>query len=284
MKDYRNISYSHSRQPRKEQTPRNRIKPEKRPRKPLNLRHWGRRAGKLTAWMLVPLSVAGLCYGCYLFMSQLVIFPLERIEVSGRYKQLTREEILAISGARIGESVLSLKLKRMGELLAKNPWVDQVRVRRYFPGSLTIDVQEREPVAIINMGYLYYLSRKGEIFKPLNQGEPMDFPVVTGFSEEEMLKDQLVSREALQTALGLIDLLRKGAVIRLDDVSEIHYDKGNGFTLFAVNGGVPIKLGHGDFSAKITRLDRIYKELQAQQPTPLSIDLDYPDRIVVRRT
>lgn len=278
MRDYSKTTYHRA------TVSRNRPKKEKKPRKPLNIKLWLKRTGLVVAGVAITGSVIAAGYALYGFVGRMVFFRLERIEVAGKLKHLSREEVLALSGARQGDSILGIRLNRVGEVLAKNPWVDQVKVRRYFPDTLTIEIVERQPVAILNMGYLYYLSTRGEIFKPLTAGDRLDFPVVTGLSEEEMAKDPAIAREALQGVLGLIALLGKGSVIGLDDVSEIHYDRGNGFTLFALNGGVPVKLGHGDFAAKLARLGRIYPELQAQQPMPQFIDLDYADRIVIKRT
>jgi cell division protein FtsQ len=278
MRDYSKATYHRA------TVNRNRPKKEKKPRRPLNVKLWLQRIGKGAAGLLVVAGIVAGTYGLYGMVSRMVLFRLERIEIVGTLKHLSRDEVIAMAGARTGDSILGIKLKRMGEILAKNPWVEQVKVRRYFPHTLTIAIVEREPVAILNMGYLYYLSNRGEIFKPLTAGDKLDYPVVTGLSEEEIARDPAASREALQEVLGLVSLLRKGTVIGLDDVSEIHYDRGNGFTLFALSGGVPVKLGHADFAAKLARLGRIYPELQAQQPALQLIDLDYADRIVIKRT
>lgn len=278
MRDYSKSTYHRS------TVSRNKPKKESKPRKPLNVKLWLRRIGLLAAGVLVTGSVTATGYALYGFVSRMVFFRLERIEVAGKLRHLTRDEVVALAGARTGDSILGIRLQRVGEILGKNPWVDQVKVHRYFPNTLAIEIVEREPVAILNMGYLYYLSNRGEVFKPLTSGDKLDYPVVTGLSEEEMAKDPALAREALQGVLGLVAQLKSGTVIRLDDVSEIHYDRGNGFTLFALNGGVPVKLGHGDFAAKLARLGRIYQELQAQQPAPQFIDLDYADRIVIKRT
>ena len=278
MRDYSKVTYHRA------TVPRNRPKKEPKPRKPLNIKLWLKRGGYCLAVMLVTGAVIASGYALYSVVGRTVFFRLEKVEVAGNLRHLKREEVIALAGARPGDSILAIRLKRVGEILAKNPWVDQVKVHRYFPHTLAIEIVEREPVAILNMGYLYYLSNRGEVFKPLTAGDKLDFPVVTGLTEEEMAKDPALAREALQGVLGLIGQLKKGAVIGLDDVSEIHYDKGNGFTLFALNGGVPVKLGHGDFAAKLARLGRIYQELQAQQPVPQLIDLDYADRIVIKRT
>ncbi len=67
------------------------------------------------------------------------------------------------------------------------------------------------------------------------------------------------------------------------DISEIHYDKGYGFTLFTVSDALTVKVGSGDFAAKVERLSRIYQTLMAQRPAIQYIDLDYSDRLLLKR-
>lgn len=92
------------------------------------------------------------------------------------------------------------------------------------------------------------------------------------------------TREALINTCELLKILREKGAFILADVSEIHYDKGYGFTLFTTSGSLPVKIGSGDFDAKVVRFARIYRELMAQQPTLRYIDLDYNDKIVIKKS
>lgn len=260
---------------------RNRFKKERRK---VDLRGFLKRAVRLTA-SLVVLSMAVLVvYELYGFLGKTTFLRLDRIEVSGQ-KRLKQEEILAAASVKVGDDLLSLRLTRIGEQLVKNPWIESVRVRRSFPHSLSISVVEREPVGIVSMGYLYYLDGKGEIFKPLQEGDRLDYPVITGLSEEDVQRDPAGSKETLKVMLGLLDQLRGNRTgITLADISELHYDKGFGYTLFTVNRGLPIRLGMSAFNEKLVRLSRIYGELQPQITGLEYIDLDYNDRIVVKKT
>jgi cell division septal protein FtsQ len=134
------------------------------------------------------------------------------------------------------------------------------------------------------MGFIYYLDKKGTIFKVLNHGDRLDYPVITGFSEEELSTNPVGTREALATSCELLKILREKGAFILADVSEIHYDKGYGFTLFTASGALPVKVGSGNFSAKIERFARIYQELMAQRPSLQYIDLDYIDKIIVKKS
>jgi cell division septal protein FtsQ len=159
-----------------------------------------------------------------------------------------------------------------------------VRINRYFPDGVSIAITEREPIAIVNMGFIYYLDKKGNVFKVLNQGDKLDFPVVTGFSEDELGSDPKGTREALEATCDLLKILREKGAFILADVSEIHYDKGYGFTLFTASGALPVKVGSDDFSAKVERFARIYRDLMVQMPSIHYIDLDFTDKIIVKKS
>jgi len=264
---------------RKASPAKNRMKKQ---RKPINYRGFFKKAIRLAGGVLVVVLAGLTLYEAYGMLCRTTFLRLERIEV-GSLKRLTREEVIGLAGVREGDDMFGLKLKRAGEHLAKNPWVEKVRIRRYFPHTLAIELMEREPAAVVNMGYLYYLDKNGEVFKPLTEGDRLDYPVLTGMTEEDMGKDPAGSREVLKKVLKLIALIDRGGMFRLEDLSEIHYDKGFGFTLFTAQGGVPVKLGNNDFEQKLARLTKIYRDLQAQMPNLVYIDLDYQDRIIVKR-
>ena len=258
----------------------NRVKVQ---RKPLDLKKYLRPLGRI-AFGIAAVATVGVCiFGICKLIGSTTFFSLKTIEVSST-KRVTREEVLAISGAAPGRDLARLDLKRMGEQLTLNPWIETVRIRRYFPDGLSIDITEREPLAVVNMGFIYYLDKSGKVFKVLNQGDRLDYPVITGFNEEDLIKDPAGTGEALKATCELLQILREKGALILADVSEIHYDRGYGFTMFTASGGLPVKIGSGDFIAKVQRFNRIYQELMAQRPSLHYIDLDYSDKIIVKKS
>lgn len=274
MRDFANSSYQ-----RRKIAP-NKVKIQ---RTPLDLKKLLRPLKIIVTGLAVVSFAGGIVYGCHLALTKVTLFSLKSIEVSSA-KHLTRDDILGLAGAEPGKDLLRMDLKLMGEHILQNPWVETVRINRYFPDSVSIAITEREPVAIVNMGFIYYLDKKGNVFKVLNQGDRLDFPVVTGFSEEEMGVDPKGTKEALEATCLLLRILREKGAFILADVSEIHYDKGYGFTLFTASGALPVKVGSGDFSAKVERFARIYRDLMVQLPSIHYIDLDYNDKIIVKKS
>jgi len=270
-------------QPKKQrQISHNRVKKAPKKRKPINWR-------PILTWLSRGIGATAVCaalgagsWQLYRVVSRATLFKLETIEVSP-LKKLSRGEVVAMAGVKPGDSLLGLKLKGVVEQLSKNPWVEQVQVKRYFPHTLSISLSERTPLAVANVGCLYYLDAKGQLFKALADGDRLDYPLITGVAEDDLVKDPAGSKDAFKSALTLIDTLRAGKVFGLEDVSEIHYDKGFGFTLFTMQGGVPVRVGNGGFSEKIARLSNIYQDLKPQMQALDYIDLDYSDKIIVKK-
>lgn len=274
MRDFSNSTYQ-----RRKVAP-NKVKIQ---RKPIDLKKYLRPVAKITVGLFGFILLGFISFGVYRALGSVTFFSLENIEVSSA-KHLTRDEILGLTGITPGKDLLRMNLKRMGEQLLQNPWVETVRINRYLPNGISIVITEREPLAIVNMGFIYYLDNKGTIFKALNQGDKLDYPVITGFSEEEIGSDPKGTKAALLETCDLLKILKEKGSFILADVSEIHYDKGYGFTMFTSSGALPVKIGAGDFSAKIERFARIYRDLTAQGTALQYIDLDYNDKIIVKKS
>ena len=264
------------------QIPQNRVKKAPKQRKPINWRPMLALGSKLTAGAALCAGITGGGYALYRVVSATTFLPLETIEVSP-LTRLSKSDLIALAGVQTGESMLSLRLKDIAEQVSKNPWIKEVHIRRLFPSTLSISVAERQPRAVVNIGCLYYLDNQGKLFKALSEGDRLDFPLVTGVSEQDLTQDPDGSQQAFLGALKLIDELKAGAVFNLADVSEIHYDKGYGYTLFTMQGGVPVKIGNGEFGEKLARLSRIYPDLKRQMLGLDYVDLDYSDKIIVKK-
>ena len=274
MRDYSNSTY---------QRKKVAVNKTKVQRKPRDLKKYLRPLGRIAGAAAGAALAGALVYGACRAVDAVTFFRLKTINVvSGTH--LSRDEIIGIAGAETGRDLLRINVRRMGEQVSRNPWVERVYVRRILPDTLSISVVEREPLAVVSMGYLYYLDSKGTVFKLLSQGDRLDYPVITGFSEEELNSDPAGTREALKNTCQLIEILREKGAFILADVSEIHYDKGYGFTMFTASGALPVKVGSGNFTAKIERLARIYRDLAAQRTNIQYIDLDYNDKIVIKKS
>ncbi len=157
----------------------NRLKREKQPRDWRKLLHRLLGISLLFGKLVLALLLVGgaLLAGRTVFHSG--YFAIDKVQVENLHR-LQEDEVVGLSDIRIGGNIFDLDLEAIGRKIAENPWVAEAEVQRVFPREVVITVREREPKAIINLGYLYYVDGEGEIFKVLNGDDRLDYPVLTG--------------------------------------------------------------------------------------------------------
>ena len=208
-------------------------------------------------------------------------FGVERVRIMN-LKRLSSEEIVADSDIRGGANIFKLDLEMIGKKIEENPWVARAEIERIFPREVVIRVTEREERAIINLNYLYYVDKDGEIFKPLSAEDRLDYPVITGLDRDYFLKYPDKAEALMNKALNLLNLLAENTIFTVDDISEIHIDLKEGFVLTTERTGVPVKLGHKHFKQKLARLEKIYHDIQPNLTSLKGIDLNVADRVIVK--
>jgi cell division protein FtsQ len=208
-------------------------------------------------------------------------FRIDSIRVENQ-SRVSESEVLALSDIHPGMNIFDLDLDMIGKKIEENPWIATARVERVFPREIVIRVSERVPRAIVNLGYLYYVDASGEIFKLLDPGDSLDFPAITGIDRASLLENPEEGRRLLRVAMGLLGEIEQRKVFRLKDISELNIDPTGEITLFTCSGGIPVRLGYGDFEEKLNRLERIYPELESRLSVLKYIDLNVMDRVIVK--
>lgn len=209
------------------------------------------------------------------------LFKIDQISVQGN-SRLDPDSIVALSDIQEGVNTFSLDLGLIGRKIEENPWIEKARVERIFPRQVTIEVLERKPVAIVNLGYLYYLDEQGEVFKVLDASDRLDFPMITGFDYDKAREHNEVYVQKFKQIVALLADLKKRSRFNLDQVSEIHQNSDGSLALFTLKGSVEIKLGNGNFESKLNRLERIYVQLQPKLNILDYIDLNVYEKVIVR--
>lgn len=204
-------------------------------------------------------------------------FNLKEIVVTGE-KRVKREEIINLSGARIGANILAMDLKRLAERVESQPWIEMANVRRVLPRGLSIEVKEREPFAILKTDTLFYMDRGGKPFKELDNDDVAGYPLITGLSKIEIERDEL-ARDAVMKTFEFIET-EAGGWPRDLAISEIVVSRSQGITVLSDN--VAVKIGFGEYKVKIERLKRVLADLTAKGKTVEYVDLTYTGQVVVR--
>ncbi len=242
------------------------------------------------AWFFGLVTLAGLCLGLLVLYHQLLtcnmfcIKDINNIEIDGA-RRLSRSLLLQQSKLTPGVSLLAVRPGQVERALMTHPWIAKAEVSRKWPNGLRLTVQERDPVALVQIGEeLLYMDRQGIIFKPLSPGDPHNFPVITGLTPAQFKHPAGQLPEVVAQAFQLMDVLKTTAPpLNLGNISEIHVDLERGFTLYANNMGVALDIGLKNYSEKLQKFVQLWPALVQRGLVARvgRINLTYPRRVLV---
>ncbi len=204
-------------------------------------------------------------------------FSVSEIQVRGGEK-VGGAEVMAMAGLKRGMSIWKIDAANIERKVRRIPWVREVHVRREFPRRVVIEVAERVPKAILAMGKLYYVDSEGIVFKEVEAGEEVRFPLFTGLRREELTRQDPALRLALQEAVRLSELLHRNSL----PLSEIRFQSRNRVLLYPLNHSVALSMGWGDWETKIERLERVLAMWKGKEDRLAALDLSFRDQVVAK--
>lgn len=202
-------------------------------------------------------------------------FEVRRVEVLG-IELLEPKEVLCASGIRAGQSVWE-DPARWEAALERHAVIEEASVARRLPGTLRVEIEEKEPVAYVPDGILAPVTASGERL-PLDPSRaPADLPIARGIEDGEVPPALLAEIERLS---------------RIDpglfaEVSEIRARDPEGSILLLRHREADIVIPAGAQADRLVELRAVLADLEDRIGTEDSIegvrvDLRFADQIVVR--
>jgi cell division protein FtsQ len=244
----------------------------------------GRDLARLAEVLFLCLTVAALSFLFVRGYQVLISSPLlsvTRIQVNG-CKHLQPETVIRQAGIHPGDNILSLDLTEISRRVTAHPWVASAVIAREIPDSIRIDIEERQPFALVRGREFYLVDPQGRAFVQAFPGEYPDLPIISGMDPASVGPGRDLPQEAVVLLSALYLESRDYLPWRL--ISEIQWTPTGGLKLYTLRDGIAINLGAGDYSARMARLGRVlrYLEERGLQHQLQSIDLAYHDRVFVR--
>jgi cell division protein FtsQ len=225
------------------------------------------------------LAVIGLVFP-YLY-DYLVSSPylrLETVTMEGADAKL-QDELTQLSGIRKGASILALRLNEIKKNMETDPWVRSVKIERRFPDQLWIRVEKQEPVAMVLSNGLHYFNRWGEVFKPVQDRDSLDYPIVTGLEV-----DEAATPSCLKRAVAVIDALKaESGDWAIRNLSEINLEDEGGVSLYFKTLKAEVRLTESDAPSEMDEFKKIVEHLKSigRLEEATIIDLNYEEGAVV---
>ena len=211
-------------------------------------------------------------------------FATSSIELEGHVR-ISREEVLDIAGLAIGKNVFAVAPEDAERSLSAHPWIAEAHVRRRLPGSYEVEVRERRAVALLVLDEVFLVADDGAVFKRVEEGDPIDLPVITGIERERFLRDRAFRTSVVLEAVALLHDYRGAGLWTSEPIGELHVESDDGLSLYVGDDATYVRLGHGPFRPKLSRLRTVIDELGQRGARAEYVYLDNerrPDRVTVR--
>jgi hypothetical protein len=223
-------------------------------------------------------------------VSGMNIFKIQEISISG-CRQTSPAMIRELTGIRYQASLVRLNPEHIAAILRSHPWIAAVEVTRDWPDVVVVYIKEYVPEALITQDVpggrqFFYMDKNGVVFAPVDPGQDMDLPVITGLETKGNIGQRRPNgvgakdggggdggrSERISEALALLKLVRQNNPnLPLQNLSEIHVDRDAGMTIYLADYPFPIYFGVGAIRTKYSRLKRVLEVLYKETEQGMTI-------------
>ncbi|MDK1375129.1 MULTISPECIES: cell division protein FtsQ [unclassified Sinorhizobium] len=196
-------------------------------------------------------------------------FAIEDVRVSGN-EQTSEIDILQQLGLDGTTSLVALDIAEARRLISELPWVQNVTVRKVYPGTIEVNLEERKAFGIWQHGSdLSLIERSGSVIAPLRDNKFAALPLFVG-------------RDAETAAAGFYDEFSRWPEFRsrvkaFVRVSSRRWD-------LRLDNGIIVKLPENDIVRAMRVLSEMEEKHQLLERDIAAVDLRLEDRTTVQLT
>ncbi len=215
-------------------------------------------------WVSLAIVISGLAY---VQLIKVDVLPIEEVNIRGQFQQLHGGDLQPIIANNIVGNFFTVNVDELYEKLLALPWVEKIWIHRIWPNTITIDVQEQRPIAILKNEGL--LNKSGEVFSA-------DF---AGF--EQILPLFIVAKNDRHEAV--VEYQKKIEVLNSAELTPriFYYDARESQTIKFENG-IELVLGRVDVENRLLKFVKAYTSyLQHDTRKIRLVDLRYTNGLAV---
>ena len=237
-------------------------------------------------------------WGLNRLVYQNTAFAIQRIEVATD-GVITAEQLRRWAGVKPGDNLFALDLAQVKRNLEMVPLIGTVSLERVFPKTLRIRVEERLPVAQVNVPRqsrnggvefaVFHLDADGYVMLPLDPAQRSTalnatndaLPLLTGVKLTELQPNRRVESPQVQAALELLKAFDCSPMAGLVDLKRI--DVGAPEVLVVTTGqSSEVTFGLQDFDRQLRRWREIHDYGARSRRYLAALDLAVPNNIPAR--
>ncbi len=251
----------------------------KKPAKPGAEGFWHRpRQMLFAANVLAFVAVVGLGYALAVAALMLPVFPLKELVVVTPLRQVTPTQVEYAALDSVAGNFFTVSLERVRQSFEKLPWVRRAVVRRHWPDSLEVELEEQVAVAQWKQGEsdeMRLVNARGELFTAATR-EPL--PVLAGPPGRTV--DVLARYREFTEVVAPLEKKLLGVSLSGREAWSLRLENGSA-------GGLLVELGReqakAPLSGRLARFVHSFRETEGRLKVPMVMaDLRYPNGFAVR--
>jgi len=210
-------------------------------------------------------SVCALLYGTIYYVTHLPgLFPLHSVRLMVKPQRVDAGEVLQAVRNEVDGNFFTVNIRQLRQSLEKVPWVRGVDIRREFPSSLEVQIEEHQALAHWNNSAL--VNRQGEVFAAQSN------QVLPGFIGPDDSAAEVTQYYAqFEQQLAGLDLQVEQIVLTPRHAWQLH-----------LSNGMVLELGREDVQQRLARFVKVYPySLAAVQHRVKYVDLRYRNGFAV---
>ncbi len=194
-------------------------------------------------------------------------FPIQDVKVFG-VSHLATNSLQAVLEPLVSQGFFAINVDAIRDRLLQLPWVSQASVKRLWPNSIEVIINEKTPVARWNKTSV--LSDAGELFQPEEDAHPLNLVDFSGPDGGQIIMLQYFYQ---------IDRILSPLHAKILSLELTPYMTWK----LTLDNGIVLQIGHKDILSRLTEFVNVYPKMIGDQAANVDyVDLRYPNGMAVR--
>jgi membrane-associated protease RseP (regulator of RpoE activity) len=230
--------------------------------------------------MIVGLGYAGIYFGHERIISlkkkfeDSALLSVKDIVVRGT-KNVPEDKVLALSGLKAGMKIFRIDGKKIDTLVSRNPWVERVKLVRNLSGIVSLEISERKPIALVNLGNIYQIDIHGMVL-PLTSGINSSLPLVSGLKDTvDYLGRQVIKAAHLKRLISFYQQVREADGNMMSRISQVDLSDADKVRITFQSSPTLYELETESLALRLNHLKRLQEVIVDMAQLPARINLCY---------
>lgn len=178
-----------------------------------------------------------------------------------------------------------VNLKDISELLENHPYVKAARVSHQYPGTIQVEILERQPIALLKSEPMVMLDGEGVVLPDLNNLHEFNLPILSNFNPDTELYPE--GKRALSVkvkeCIDWLSRIKEDYEPLYNNLSEMKMTATNELELILADQPTHIFLGQDELWSRIEILKQFEADLGPGKISDFSyLDMRYENQIIVK--